>query len=469
MSDPAEFEVPPRSFLSPSKRRLLGSDNKPTTFPLTHRTQPCPSRRDVRACEALSNPVQRVPRSRLARSRAPPHLRAPASAHACALRLWVLVLAVRAASVDGPGAVYSSTAGVLFAAQSAAVLEVAHAFLGLVRSPWLVTALQARAHPAVLNGRGGEDTQREGGVPPEATTGGARPLLTPPPPTPPTASFRKVFSRYGVLWGVLYRVPETRAASWSLGSLPLAPELGGGRLALSLGVPSMVLAWGVTEVTRYSFYFFKASRARGRGEGAAGRAAPLAPDRPLARAPPGAGPRPRRADVAAVQRLRGAVPDRRAPATAAPPSDDGGGRPAHTRRPPSLSPLPHPPPLLSSRPRPSRCGQRAGGGVPGAALHPGAWAIQLRNAKCPQLRLRRGRPAALHRRRLPRRAAAGARGGGEGGGGCAVSRPTRTLGLARTTRRAWLRPTHLVYLAQLYNYMLRQRRKVFATAKAKLS
>lgn len=116
-----------------------------------------------------------------------------------------MFIALESLSVDGPSATYAATQRVLFAAQSAAVLEVLHAFVGLVRSPWLVTALQ-------------------------------------------------VFSRYGVLWGVLYVVPETQTEQLSLGRvrLPLV-----GVVEPALGVTSMVIAWCLSEVTRYSFYFCK--------------------------------------------------------------------------------------------------------------------------------------------------------------------------------------------------------------------
>jgi len=58
----------------------------------------------------------------------------------------------------------------------------------------------------------------------------------------------------GVLWGVLWLVPELRSQQLVLGRLPLP---GGGSVEPALGVASMVLAWSVTEIIRYAFYFCK--------------------------------------------------------------------------------------------------------------------------------------------------------------------------------------------------------------------
>jgi hypothetical protein len=52
-----------------------------------------------------------------------------------------------------------------------------------------------------------------------------------------------------VVWGVLYVSPPSRTAVLAFG------EVGG--VQLGLGVPSLLLCWGITEVVRYSFYFFK--------------------------------------------------------------------------------------------------------------------------------------------------------------------------------------------------------------------
>jgi hypothetical protein len=80
----------------------------------------------------------------------------------------------------------------------------------------------------------------------------------------PTAS--QVASRVGVLWGVVWVVPEVQTQQLRLGTLPLP---GGDTAAPTLGVCSMVLAWSVSEIIRYTFYFCKA-RARREKRHAAG-------------------------------------------------------------------------------------------------------------------------------------------------------------------------------------------------------
>lgn len=115
---------------------------------------------------------------------------------------WALVLTVaaKACITLGPKHVYENVEVMLLVAQTAAVMEVLHAMFGIARSPVLVTAMQ-------------------------------------------------VSSRLMVVWGVLYVAPPSRAAF-----LPLA-NVGG--VDLGLGLPSLLFAWGVTEVVRYSYYFFK--------------------------------------------------------------------------------------------------------------------------------------------------------------------------------------------------------------------
>lgn len=113
---------------------------------------------------------------------------------------YVLVLAGAAFAEGGAGAVYAAVEIPLLAAQTAACLEVVHAILGIARSPVLVTAMQ-------------------------------------------------VSSRLMVVWGVLFISPPSRTAVLAFG------EVGG--VQLGLGVPSLLLCWGITEVVRYSFYFFK--------------------------------------------------------------------------------------------------------------------------------------------------------------------------------------------------------------------
>ena len=112
---------------------------------------------------------------------------------------YVLILAFAALRTAGPSAVYAAVERPLALAQTAAVLEIAHAACGIARSPVLVTAMQ-------------------------------------------------VSSRLMVVWGVLHLAPVSRTASLDV----VGP--------LKIGVPSLMLAWGVTEVVRYSFYFFKLVR-----------------------------------------------------------------------------------------------------------------------------------------------------------------------------------------------------------------
>jgi len=113
----------------------------------------------------------------------------------------VLYLAGTTFAADGHGRnVYAKVELPLLVAQTAAVLEVLHAITGIARSPVLVTAMQ-------------------------------------------------VSSRLMVVWGVLYVAPPSRTAA-----LPLFTAAG---VEYGLGVPSLLFCWGVTEVVRYSFYFFK--------------------------------------------------------------------------------------------------------------------------------------------------------------------------------------------------------------------
>ena len=108
----------------------------------------------------------------------------------------VLYLTALALMRTGPASVYAAVERPLMYAQTAAIAEIAHAALGLARSPVLVTAMQ-------------------------------------------------VSSRLMVVWGVLVLAPVSRVAS-----LPLVGPV-------SIGVPSLMFAWGITEVIRYGFYFFK--------------------------------------------------------------------------------------------------------------------------------------------------------------------------------------------------------------------
>merc|ERR1719329_996649 len=67
--------------------------------------------------------------------------------------------------------------------------------------------------------------------------------------SPVLVTAMQVSSRLMVVWGVLFISPPSRTAVLAFG------EVGG--VVLGLGVPSLLLCWGVTEVVRYSFYFFK--------------------------------------------------------------------------------------------------------------------------------------------------------------------------------------------------------------------
>jgi very-long-chain (3R)-3-hydroxyacyl-CoA dehydratase len=109
---------------------------------------------------------------------------------------YVLALTAQTSLASGPRAVYAAIETPLLYAQTAAVLEIVHAALGIARSPVLVTAMQ-------------------------------------------------VSSRLMVVWGVLVLAPPARIASFHVAG------------PLEIGVPSLMFAWGITEVIRYSFYFFK--------------------------------------------------------------------------------------------------------------------------------------------------------------------------------------------------------------------
>ena len=69
--------------------------------------------------------------------------------------------------------------------------------------------------------------------------------------SPVLVTAMQVSSRLMVVWGVLYSAPPSRTAH-----LPLFGADAAG-VPYGLGVPSLMFAWGVTEVVRYSFYFFK--------------------------------------------------------------------------------------------------------------------------------------------------------------------------------------------------------------------
>ena len=94
-------------------------------------------------------------------------------------------------------------------AQTAALAEVAHAALGLVRAPVGTTAVQ-------------------------------------------------VWSRVWLLWGILKLAPAVAAAPLHLGRLGPFPDLGvAASVPLQLGLDSLLLAWALTEVIRYAFFAVK--------------------------------------------------------------------------------------------------------------------------------------------------------------------------------------------------------------------
>ena len=88
-------------------------------------------------------------------------------------------------------------------AQSLAILEIIHALLGIVRSPVMVTATQ-------------------------------------------------VASRLWIVWGILNVAPEATTAR-ALVLLDLPRPLP----TLSLSLQTLLFAWGITEIVRYSFFAFK--------------------------------------------------------------------------------------------------------------------------------------------------------------------------------------------------------------------
>ena len=131
--------------------------------------------------------------------------------------LWLQVL-VETIKTGNFANVYEKTFPTLMIAQTAAVMEIAHAFFGLVKSPVLLT-------------------------------------------------FFQVFSRIWTFWAVLVMTPETRKANLDFADV-IGKVVKGGKWPLNasslLHVPKMgvnvktlCIAWGITEVVRYLFYFFK--------------------------------------------------------------------------------------------------------------------------------------------------------------------------------------------------------------------
>jgi very-long-chain (3R)-3-hydroxyacyl-CoA dehydratase len=115
---------------------------------------------------------------------------------------------------SNPKRVYERTNPILIYAQTAAVLEILHAFLGIVKSPVMLT-------------------------------------------------FFQVFSRIWTVWAVLVLTPETREANLDLVGALVKAVVGSGKGAfeapfkMEVNVKTLCIAWGITEVVRYLFYFFK--------------------------------------------------------------------------------------------------------------------------------------------------------------------------------------------------------------------
>ena len=130
--------------------------------------------------------------------------------------LWLQVL-VETIKTRHFANVYEKTFPTLMIAQTAAVMEIVHAFFGLVKSPVILT-------------------------------------------------FFQVFSRIWTFWAVLVMTPETRKANLDFadvigkvvkGALPSSSFLSHVPLKMGVNVKTLCIAWGITEVVRYLFYFFK--------------------------------------------------------------------------------------------------------------------------------------------------------------------------------------------------------------------
>ena len=145
-------------------------------------------------------------------------------------------------------------------AQTAAVMEVVHSALGLVRSPVAITGAALRG--ARAGRRSGRCCSCALAVPPIASRISLRRRCSHPAAARPPARFcppaaTQVASRLFILWGVVDLVPATRASPLVLLRLPR----GGGGAALQLSLVTLLTAWCCSEVIRYSFFAFKASPA----------------------------------------------------------------------------------------------------------------------------------------------------------------------------------------------------------------
>lgn len=127
---------------------------------------------------------------------------------------WLFVVAQTLAEPN-PNAVYDTVRPILLWAQTAAVLEIGHAFFGIVKSPVALT-------------------------------------------------FFQVFSREWTLWVMLVLTPETRVANVdAIGAVvnAVVPSWAAARvevpIKMDVNAKTLCIAWGVTEVVRYLFYFFR--------------------------------------------------------------------------------------------------------------------------------------------------------------------------------------------------------------------
>ena len=128
--------------------------------------------------------------------------------------LWLQVL-VETIKTRHFANVYEKTSPILMIAQTAAVMEIAHAFFGLVKSPVLLTFVQ-------------------------------------------------VFSRIWTFWAVLVMTPETRKANLDFADV-IGKVVKGGKwplnssssflshvLKMGVNVKTLCIAWGITEAVSYT-------------------------------------------------------------------------------------------------------------------------------------------------------------------------------------------------------------------------
>ncbi|KAK3259702.1 hypothetical protein CYMTET_31313 [Cymbomonas tetramitiformis] len=122
--------------------------------------------------------------------------------NAFSMAAWSVVLyqSVLEWQANGPLKTFDAVRPALTIAQTAAFMEIVHAALGIVRSPVVLTTLQ-------------------------------------------------VGSRLAIVWGVLIAVPQTRQANFTYFSV--------GDIEVATNTGTLMFAWAVTEIIRYSFYAIK--------------------------------------------------------------------------------------------------------------------------------------------------------------------------------------------------------------------